>query len=119
MLPLLLRHVPRDALIAQDAAHARTAPSGCQLIAPPIAAMHDPKDFPKPGQFDAQRCPRHYVHFGFGPRLCVGKYIADTLFLEMIRSVLLLGDLKRASGARGRVKYDGPAVKSLVLTFKS
>jgi cytochrome P450 len=119
MLPLLVRHIPRDALIAKDAAHARTVPSGCQLLAPPIAAMHDPKDFPNPGQFDAQRCPRHYVHFGFGPRLCVGKYIADTLFVEMIRSVLLLGDLKRASGSRGRVKYDGPAVKSLVLTFKS
>jgi cytochrome P450 len=119
MLPLLPRHVPRAAVLGKGAAYAYTAPSGCLLLAPPIAAMHDPKDFPKPGRFSADRCLKDYVHFGFGPRLCVGKYIADTLFIEIIRSVLQLGDVKRASGSRGRLKFDGPAAKSLVLTFKA
>jgi cytochrome P450 len=119
MLPLLPRHVPREAVIAKGTARARSAPSGCLLLAPPIAAMHDPRDFPEPDAFNTQRCPRDYIHFGFGPRLCVGKYIADTLFVEIFRSVLSLGELRRVADSRGRLKYDGPAVKSLVVTFQA
>ena len=117
MLPLLSRYVPRETIIAKGSAHARMPPPGCVLLAPPVAAMYDPEEFPHPWDFSSGRCLKSYVHFGFGPRLCFGKYIADALFIEIVRALLLIGDIKRARGSRGRLKYDGPAVKSLILTF--
>jgi cytochrome P450 len=117
MLPLLPRYVPRETMIAKGASHARMAPAGCLMLVPPLAAMYDPEEFPHPWSFSSHRCLKNYVHFGHGPRLCFGKYIADELFVEIFRALLLLDDLKRAPGSRGRLKYDGPAVKSLVLTF--
>jgi cytochrome P450 len=118
MLPLLDRYVPREAMIAKGAAHARMAPAGATLFAPPLAAMYDPEEFPRPWRFSTGRCLNSYIHFGNGPRLCFGKYIADELLVEIFRALLLLGNIRRARGLRGRLKYDGPAVWSLVLTFK-
>jgi cytochrome P450 len=53
-----------------------------------------------------------------GPRLCFGKYVADVLIVEIIRALLLCDGLKRAAGSSGRVAYDGPVPRSLVLTLE-
>jgi len=118
MLPLLHRYIPREAIIAKGTAHARMAPAGYTLLASPLAAMYDPGEFPHPWHFSTERCLKNYIHFGCGPRLCFGKYVADVLLVETISALLRLNGLKRASGSRGHVKYDGTAVRSLVLTFK-
>lgn len=117
MLPLLTRYVPRETLIAKGCPHARMAPAGCTMLAPPVAAMYDPDQFPKPWGFSNQRGLKDYVHFGYGSRLCFGKYIADVLFVEAIGALLRVEGLKRARGSRGRLKHEGPAARSLVLTF--
>jgi cytochrome P450 len=117
MLALLDRYVPREAMIAKGSARARMPPAGCVMVTPPVAAMYDPEEFPSPWAFRSGRCLKSYVHFGYGPRLCFGKYIADTLFVEIVCGLLLIGDVERARGSRGRLKYDGPACKSMVLTF--
>jgi cytochrome P450 len=117
MLPLLSRYVPRETLIAKDTSYARTAPAGATALAPPIAAMFDPEEFPHPWRFDRTRCLKKYVHFGHGPRECFGKYVADVLMIEIFRALLLCKDLKRAGGAAGRIAYEGPAVSSLTLTL--
>lgn len=117
MLPILSRYIPRETVIAKDTSYARSVPAGATVLAPPIAAMFDPEEFPHPWHFRRDRCLKKYVHFGFGPRLCFGEYIADTLMIEIFRAVLLCDGLKRAAGASGRIKYEGPAARSLVLTF--
>jgi cytochrome P450 len=118
MLPLLNRYIPRETMISKGAAHARMAPAGYTLLAPPLAAMYDPAEFPHPWHFSSERCLKNYIHFGYGPRVCFGKYVADVLLVETVSALLRLNELKRASGSKGRVKYDGTAVRSLVLTFK-
>jgi cytochrome P450 len=117
MFPILTRYVPRETVIANDTADVRLVPAGATMLAPPIAAMFDPQEFPSPWRFRPTRCLSKYVHFGFGPRLCFGQYIADVLMVEMFRALLLCRGLRRAAGSNGRVAYDGPVARSLILTL--
>jgi cytochrome P450 len=118
MLPILQRYVPRETIIAKDTPRARLVPAGATLLAPPIAAMFDPEEFPDPWRFSRTRSVKSYVHFGYGPRLCFGQYVADVLMLEIFRALLLCPGLERAAGRGGRLSYDGTAASSLVLTFR-
>jgi cytochrome P450 len=118
MLPILSRYVPRETIIAKDTPHARLVPAGATALAPPIAAMFDPEEFPNPWRFSRTRCLKKYVHLGDGPRLCFGKYVADVLMVEIFLALLLCDELKRAGDATGRIAYEGPAATSLVLTFR-
>ena len=117
MLPLLARYSPRETTLAKGTTRQRRIPAGARVIAGPLAAMFDPEVFERPWHFSSARPLKDYLHFGDGPHVCVGKYVADTQIIEIVRAVLLLNDLRRAPGRRGRVQYDGPAVDSLHLTF--
>ena len=116
MLPLLVRDCPRRTIIAKGTARARLIPAGTRVIASPLAAMFDPEAFPNPSAF-SERPLESYFHFGFGPRRCFGKYIADIAMLEIVRALAALPQLARASGAAGRVRYEGPAPCALAVTF--
>jgi len=117
MLPLLVRYNPRETIIAKGTPRARIAPAGATVLAPPIAAMFDPEPFEKPWRFVVGRPVENYIHFGSGPRTCFGKYVAEVVMVEIIRSLLLLPNLKRARGGAGRLHYNGPVVSSLRLRF--
>jgi cytochrome P450 len=117
MLPLLARYSPRETMLAKGTSRQRRVPAGARVIAGPLAAMFDPETFERPWHFCSARPLEDYIHFGYGPHVCVGKYIADAQIIEIVRAVLLLDDLQRAPGRRGRVQYDGPAVDSLHVTF--
>ncbi len=119
MLPLLLRDTPREAVIAYGTNEARIVRAGTRVIAPPLAAMFDPEAFPDPEHFDPRRPFDCYLHFGFGPRQCFGQYIAETVLLEIFRSLLILPDFSRAAGSKGRLAFDGPVAAGLVVTFLS
>ena len=118
MLPLLIRDVPRQTVIAQGTKRARIVQAGSRVLVPPMSAMMDSDDFPNPTQFDSTRPQDRYVHFGSGPRHCFGRYIAETVLTEVFRSVLLLPGLSRAAGSKGRLAYEGPVPTSLVVTFQ-
>ena len=117
MLPLLFRDAPRATVIAYGTKDARIVPAGAKVFAPPLAAMFDPEAVPDPERFDASRPFDQYLHFGFGPRHCFGRYIAETALLEVFRSLLLRPGLSRAPGRDGRLTFDGPAAAGLVVTF--
>ncbi|CAN5375282.1 hypothetical protein BH11PSE4_BH11PSE4_31380 [soil metagenome] len=117
MLPLLVRDCPRDTIIAKGTPRVRLLPAGTRVIAPPLAAMFDPEAFPDPSRFQ-DRPIESYFHFGFGPRRCFGKYIADIALLEVVHALMRLPGLARASGKEGQVGYEGPAPCSLVVTFE-
>jgi cytochrome P450 len=115
MLPLLIRDAPRETAIAYGTKDGRIVPAGARVIAPPLAAMFDPEDFPEPQHFNALRPLKQYLHFGFGLRECFGRYIAETVLLEIFRTLLVLPGLSRAAGAKGRLVFDGPVATSLVV----
>jgi cytochrome P450 len=119
MLPLLLRDTPRETVIAYGTKKARIVRAGTRVLAPPLSAMFDHEATPEPSLFDASRPFDQYLHFGYGPRECFGRYIAEIALLEGFRSLLLLKDLSRGPGTEGKLKFEGPAAASLVVTFKS
>lgn len=117
MLPLLVRDAPREVVIAGGTKRARVVPAGARILAGPLAAMFDPDAFPRPSRFDPKRPIESYIHFGDGERRCFGKYVAENALMEMVRALLRLPDLARASGSDGQVRYEGPAPCSFVLSF--
>jgi cytochrome P450 len=50
--------------------------AGDGVIAPVIAANHDPDVFPDPGAFDVHRDAREHLAFGFGVHQCLGQALA-------------------------------------------
>jgi cytochrome P450 len=118
MLPLLVRYCPRETILAKDAKRARLVHAGSRVLAPPLAAMFDPKAMEMPWRFCSSRPLEDFLHFGHGDRSCFGRYVADVVMLEIIRALLRLPDLVRVAGLAGSVRYDGPVPRSLVLCFK-
>ena len=117
MLPLLVRDCPRETIIANGTGRVRIVLAGARVLAAPLAAMFDPDAFPQPWRFDPQRPLESYIHFGDGERRCFGRYVAENALMEMVRALLRLPGLARASGAEGQIRYEGPAPDSFVLTF--
>jgi len=117
MVPLVVRYCPRETIIAKGTDYARVAPAGAAVIVAAVGANFDPDMFANPCHFDTNRPLNNYIVFSSGPRTCFGKYVADVVMVEIIRSVLRLPKLRRAFACRGRVHYDGPAVTSLRLKF--
>jgi cytochrome P450 len=117
MIPLVARYCPRETIIAKGTDYARVAPAGAAVIVAAVGANFDPDMFANPSHFDTNRPLCNYILFSLGSRTCFGKYVADAVMVEIIRSVLRLPKLRRAFACRGRVHYDGPAVTSLRLKF--
>jgi cytochrome P450 len=117
MVPLLVRYSPRETILAKGTDRVRTVPAGGTVIAAAIAGMFDPEVFENPSRFSPNRKLADYLHFGFGPHACFGKYVADIVMVEIIRSLLLLPNLRRAPGSRGKVRHDGAVVTSLWVAF--
>jgi cytochrome P450 len=119
MLPLLVRHTPRDTVIAYGTKKARIVRAGTRVLAPPLSAMFDREAVPDPSRFDAKRPFEQYLHFGFGARECFGRYIAEIALLEVFRSLLLLKGLSRTTDAKSQLQFDGPVAAGLVVTFQN
>jgi cytochrome P450 len=117
MVPLVVRYSPRETILAKGTGRARTVPAGATVIAPAIAGMFDPEVFENPSRFSSNRKLAAYLHFGFGRHACFGKYIADIVMVEITRSLLLLPNLRRAPGSRGRIRHNGPVATSLCVAF--
>jgi cytochrome P450 len=117
MLPLLVRDTPRETVIAYGTKKARIVRAGTRVLAPPLSAMFDREAVPHPSHFNAKRPFEQYLHFGFGPRECFGRYIAEIALLEVFRSLLALKGLSRATNAKGQLRFDGPVAASLFVTF--
>lgn len=118
MLPLLVRDCPRDTVLAAGKSHARVAPAGARVVTAPLSAMFDERRVEAPSEFRPNRPPDAYLLFGHGARSCFGRYIAETALREIVLFVLSLPGLGRAPGAEGRVRYEGPAARSLVVTHR-
>ncbi len=70
--------------------------AGTQVVVSPYLVQRDPRFFPRPGEFDANRwlepaaAPAHctYIPFGAGPRLCIGCPLA-LLQMKIILATIL------------------------------
>jgi cytochrome P450 len=106
--PVLVRHVARDAVIAEGTRHRRPVPSGHTVYAAVLPAMFDNRVFPDPETFRHDRLPAADLNFGHGMHSCFGRYVNQIQIPELVAALLRCDGLRRASGREGRMEYEGP-----------
>ena len=103
--PAILRFCKNGAIIGKGTSHEKKIPAGSTIYAATLGAMFDPKKVTKPKSFNPDRNVE-YMHFGYGPHLCTGKYISETTVPELVAALLRLKNIKRAEGKAGQIQYD-------------
>jgi cytochrome P450 len=83
-------------------------PKGSTLIPATWWFLHDPSIYSEPSSFDPERYlePRNepdpnFASFGFGRRVCPGRFLADESLFITISRLLSTFDIKKAVDARG------------------
>jgi cytochrome P450 len=56
--------------------HGRRIPEGSQILVMIAAANRDPRQFPRPDEFDIRRADNPHLGFSAGPHLCLGASLA-------------------------------------------
>jgi cytochrome P450 len=115
--PVMARFCPRETVLAAGTRREKRVPAGASMVVGTLSAMFDPEAFPQPRRFRIDRDVRSYLHFGWGMHRCFGLAINHVQIPEILAALLRLPRLRRARGAAGRVKLDGPFPDRLVLRF--
>jgi cytochrome P450 len=79
--------------------------------------MFDPRAFPEPGRFLANRPLDRYLHFSHGMHTCYGLLINGIQLPELVGAIVRLPHLRRASGRFRKMIYEGPFTDRLVVEF--
>lgn len=77
---------------------------GSRVLVNLTAANHDGTVFPDPETVRLDRPADSYVHFGWGPHLCLGKDMSIVGLSAAFKQIVGLKNLRRAPGRRGVVK---------------
>lgn len=134
VFPMLTRYCPRNTTLAKGTAHESEIPAGSTVVVGLIGALFDPKAVREPGRFGYGRAlelnpgwstaggryggPANSgrgadLLFGGGTHRCIGDQMALAELAAMGMAVLELPRLRIGRPLR----YDGPAVKSLVVEY--
>lgn len=103
--PAILRFCKHGAVIGAGTKHERKIRPGTTVYAATLGGMFDPEVVKNPREFDPERNVE-YMHFGYGPHTCTGKYISEVTAPELVAGLLRLKNLRRAPGKAGRITYD-------------
>jgi cytochrome P450 len=110
------RYCLKDTTIGIPRGKPRKIKAGTIVFAAIMSAMLDEKVFLNPMQFDLNR-KTEYLHFGYGMHVCYGRYINAVTIPEIVAAALRLKNLRRASGFKGMVEYEGAFPQSMMLEF--
>ena len=103
--PAILRYCKNGSVVGKGTRHERKIPPGTTVYAATLGAMFDPRVVHHPKAFDPDR-KVEYMHFGYGPHICTGKYISEVTVPELVSGLLRLPGLRRAGGKKGKIVYD-------------
>ena len=81
------------------------------------SVMMDETELEAPMEFREGRPDYQYLLFGWGQHRCFGKFISQVQITEIVRSLLVLDNLRRAPGAEGELHYEGFFPKSFTVEF--
>lgn len=82
-----------------------------------VTASHDPKAFPNPEQVVLDRPLDSYIHYGWGPHICLGFGMSKIAMTTMLKTVCKLENLERVPGPQGEIKQvPGPGGLTKYLT---
>jgi cytochrome P450 len=106
--PFLYRICGEPFVLARGSEREVTIPAGTLVFAATRAAMTDPREVAEPAAFRPGRPPESYLFFGHSAHTCLGQYIAPVEWTELAKPLLRLPQLRRAEGALGQLRYEGP-----------
>jgi len=115
--PLILRTAHRDYVLAKGTERETLIPKGTTVVAATLSAMFDDAVFPQPDTFRTDRPPERYMHFGRGMHTCFGERLNLVTVPQVLKRVLKLKNLRRASGPDGQLQHEGPFPSHLVVEF--
>jgi len=99
--PDIFRKARCDYAIAKGTGHETEIKAGTIVRLLTHSAMFDPYAYKDPDTFNPDREFYHNFNFGFGSHQCLGKYVGMEMIPEMVRQVVLRGDLK----GNGKISY--------------
>ena len=112
--PYLFRKSAVDYTVGMGTDYATKIPAGTYVLPATQSAMFDSYAYENPDQFIPNRNWYHHFNFGFGSHECLGKYIGMVMIPEMVRQVMLKGNLT----ANGKIDYkSGPFPEEYRLTW--
>ncbi|HMS65637.1 MAG TPA: cytochrome P450 [Ignavibacteria bacterium] len=103
--PAVVRFCKHGSVIGKGTKHEKIIPQGKIVYAATLGAMFDPEVVKNPNEFDPERT-NEFMHFGYGPHLCTGKYISEVTVPELVAGLLRQKNLRRAPGKEGKILYD-------------
>ncbi|MCB1419451.1 MAG: cytochrome P450, partial [Notoacmeibacter sp.] len=112
-----LRHVPRDAVVAKGTPHERIIKAGSVVMPATFSAMFDERVVANPETYDISRPESDYILFGHGIHWCIGSLIARVQIAECMKVLFERPNVRRSSGAKGRLKRLGAFPASLHVDF--
>jgi prostaglandin-endoperoxide synthase 2 len=114
---VLVRFTTQEFTLARGTDRQATIPAQTLVFAASGSAMMDERKLTDPMEFDLDRPPQHYMHYGWGMHRCLGLHVANAQLTELAKALLLRKNLRRADGDSGRLKYTGPFPNPFVLQF--
>jgi cytochrome P450 len=115
---LVVRVAAEDSVLAPGSEHEMKITAGRAILVGIGSAMFDPGVFPEPDEFRAR--PRNlYIHTGFGPHECLGRYVAYAIIPEAVRAIMLLPGVHLLEGDASKVdNAGGPFAERFVVGVK-
>ncbi|MCJ1385278.1 hypothetical protein MMC17_008399 [Xylographa soralifera] len=77
---------------------------GQRIMVDCVTASHDSAGFPNPETVDLTRPLDSYIHYGWGPHICLGYDASKLAMTTMLKTVCKLKNLRRAPGLQGHIK---------------
>ena len=114
--PLLLRECKKDWKVGAARGEETKLKQGTGLFIGIVSATHDENHYRDALEFNAGRNKPNF-QLGHGVHLCQGSHLSDVLMMEMVRGLLLLKNLKPASGKDGRLSFTGSLPNRWILNF--
>ncbi len=95
--PGVFRECKEDYVIASGTVRRKKFKVGTKMFISTQSAMQDRRALSNPSKFRLDRPDYHYMHFGYGAHECLGTEISRILIPEIVKSIVLLPEITRAS----------------------
>lgn len=104
--PMLVRYSEKDSYLDDLKSENNFIPANNLILVGIQAAMFDQNYFSEPLEFKTDRDVNKYLHFGFGPHLCLGKYINHLQLPAVLKTILSIDNLEISSENLKRTEVD-------------
>ncbi len=102
---LLVRSCAKDFSFRIASGELVTIKAGTRVALSTGSAQFDEALFPDPQRFRFDRPEGAYMHLGFGPHVCLGRYVAGTAIPHAVKQALLVPGIELISGPEGQIDF--------------